>query len=109
MAVVFAVPAAFASLDAVVSLTTIGTLATMVAVNLAVIVLRRRNPEVKGSFRVPLYPLSPLLGVGFCLYLMYGTGWATWIQFAVFLLVGATVYACYGRDRSRLAAAGTAR
>ncbi|WP_335939233.1 amino acid permease [Streptomyces sp. PTD5-9] len=113
VAVVFAVPAAFSSLDVVVNLTTIGTLGTMVVVNLAVIMLRRRNPEVRGSFRVPLYPLSPLLGVGFCLYLMYGTGWATWLQYAVFLIVGATLYACYGRSRSRLAAsaaekAGTA-
>ncbi|MEU3653641.1 amino acid permease [Streptomyces sp. NPDC032161] len=105
VAVVFAVPAAFSSLDVVVNLTTIGTLGTMVVVNLAVIMLRRRNPEVRGSFRVPLYPLSPLLGVVFCLYLMYGTGWATWVQFAVFLLVGAGVYACYGRSRSRLGAA----
>lgn len=47
VAVVFAVPAAFSSLDVVVNLTTIGALATMVAVNIAVIVLRRRNPEVR--------------------------------------------------------------
>ncbi|MFF9072051.1 amino acid permease [Streptomyces sp. NPDC014872] len=105
VAAVFAVPAAFSSLDVVVNLTTIGTLGTMVVVNLAVIMLRRRNPEVRGSFRVPLYPLSPLLGVVFCLYLMYGTGWATWVQFAVFLLVGVGMYAGYGRSRSRLAAA----
>ncbi|MEU2025538.1 amino acid permease [Streptomyces sp. NPDC016469] len=103
VAVVFAVPAAFSSLDMVVNLTTIGTLATMVAVNAAVLVLRRRNPEVRGSFRVPLYPLSPLIGIGFCLYLMYGTGWTTWVQFAVFLAAGALVYAVYGHRRSRLA------
>ncbi|MER5741916.1 amino acid permease [Streptomyces sp. NPDC002225] len=104
VAVVFAVPAAFSSLGMVVNLTTIGALATMVAVNAAVIVLRRRNPDVRGPFRAPLHPLGPLLGIVFCLYLMYGTGWATWLQFAVFLLVGSAVYACYGRSRSRLAA-----
>ncbi|MFD7070097.1 amino acid permease [Streptomyces sp. NPDC059913] len=104
VAVVFAVPAAFSSLGMVVNLTTIGALATMVAVNAAVIVLRRRNPDVRGPFRAPLHPLGPLLGIAFCLYLMYGTGWATWLQFAVFLLVGSAVYACYGRSRSRLAA-----
>ncbi|MBM7440624.1 amino acid permease [Streptomyces sp. HB132] len=102
VAVVFAVPAAFSSLDVVVNLTTIGTLAIMAVVNVAVIALRRRNPELKRSFRVPLYPVSPLLGVGFCLYLMYGTGWTTWVQFLVFLAVGALVYAGYGRSRSRL-------
>ncbi|WP_443064394.1 amino acid permease [Streptomyces sp. NBC_00562] len=105
VAVVFAVPAAFVSLDVVVNLTTIGTLGIMVAVNVAVIALRRGNPGLKRSFRVPLYPLSPILGVLFCLYLMYGTGWATWVQFAVFLVAGAAVYAGYSRSRSRLAGA----
>ncbi|MEV8229815.1 amino acid permease [Streptomyces sp. NPDC079167] len=106
VAVVFAVPAAFSSLDVVVNLTTIGTLATMAVVNVAVIALRRRNPELKRSFRVPLYPVSPILGVGFCVYLMYGTGWTTWVQFLVFLAVGSLVYAGYGRSRSRLVSSG---
>ncbi|MEU6551044.1 amino acid permease [Streptomyces sp. NPDC046915] len=102
---VFAVPAAFASLDAVMNLCTIGTLAIMAVVNISVIALRRREPGLARSFRVPLYPVLPLLGVGFCLYLMYETGWTTWIQFAVFLVVGFGVYAGYGRRNSRLAAA----
>ncbi|MEV8315861.1 amino acid permease [Streptomyces sp. NPDC059900] len=102
VAAVFAVPAAFSSLDAVVNLTTIGTLAIMVVVNVAVLALRRSAPELKRTFRVPLYPVSPILGVGFCLYLIWGTGWTTWVQFAVFLVVGALVYALYGRRHSRL-------
>ncbi|RSS33631.1 amino acid permease [Streptomyces sp. WAC08241] len=102
VAAVFAVPAAFAPLDVVVDLTTIGTLAVMAVVNLAVMVLRRRAPELPRSFRVPLFPLSPVLGIGFCLYLIWGTGWTTWVQFAVFLLAGALLYAVYGRRNSRL-------
>ncbi|WP_318212124.1 MULTISPECIES: amino acid permease [unclassified Streptomyces] len=105
VAAVFAVPAAFASLDVVVDLTTIGTLAVMAVVNLAVMVLRRRNPELPRSFRVPLFPLSPILGIGFCLYLIWGTGWTTWLQFAGFLVVGTLVYAVYGRRHSRLVTA----
>lgn len=108
VAVVFAVPAAFASLDAVMNLCTIGTLAIMAVVNVSVIALRRREPGLARSFRVPLYPVVPLFGVGFCLYLMYETGWRTWIQFAVFLAVGFAVYAGYGRRNSRLAAVGAA-
>ncbi|MFD5078537.1 amino acid permease [Streptomyces sp. NPDC058371] len=104
VAVVFAVPAAFAPLDAVVDLTTIGTLATMAAVNVAVIALRRREPALARTFRVPLYPVVPVLGVGFCLYLMYETGWTTWIQFGAFLLAGFVLYVVYGRRHSRLAA-----
>ncbi|MCX4547536.1 amino acid permease [Streptomyces sp. NBC_01387] len=102
VATVVAIPAAFSSLDVVVNLTTIGALATMVAVNIAVIALRRSHPALPRTFRVPLFPVSPLLGVGFCVYLMYGTGWRTWVQFAVFLVVGAAVYAAYGRRNSRL-------
>ncbi|MEU3691825.1 amino acid permease [Streptomyces narbonensis] len=109
VAAVFAVPAAFASLDVVVNLTTIGTLAIMAAVNVAVMVLRRREPALRRSFRVPLYPLSPVLGIGFCLYLIWGTGWTTWVQFAVFLVVGALVYALYGRRHSRLGEAAPLR
>ncbi|WP_267242309.1 amino acid permease [Streptomyces sp. PR69] len=101
---VFAVPAAVVPLDKVMNLSTIGTLAVMAAVNVAVIALRRRHPGTQTRFRVPLYPLSPVLGVLFCLYLIWGTGWQTWAQFAVFLAAGAAVYAGYGRRRSRLAA-----
>ncbi|WP_336320465.1 amino acid permease [Streptomyces lavendofoliae] len=106
VAVVFAVPAAVVPLDVVLNLTTIGTLAIMVVVNIAVIALRRRYPDTDSGFRVPLYPLSPVLGVAMCLYLIWGTGWTTWVQFAVFLVVGALVYALYGRRNSRLATAG---
>lgn len=102
VAAVFAVPAAFSSLDVVVNLTTIGTLGIMVVVNVAVLALRRSAPELKRTFRVPLYPVSPVLGVGFCLYLIWGTGWTTWVQFTVFLVVGSLVYAVYGRRHSRL-------
>ncbi|MFF8593547.1 amino acid permease [Streptomyces sp. NPDC015220] len=102
--VVFALPAAFASLDAVVNLCTIGTLATMAVVNVAVIALRRREPGLQRGFRVPFYPVVPLLGVACCLYLMYETGWSTWLEFAGFLAAGALVYVLYGRRHSRLAA-----
>ncbi|MEU9978138.1 amino acid permease [Streptomyces sp. NPDC051014] len=105
VALVFALPAAFASLDAVMNLCTIGTLAIMAVVNVVVIALRRREPNLARTFRVPLYPVVPLLGVGFCLYLMYETGWTTWVQFAVFLAVGLLVYVGYGRRNSTLARA----
>ncbi|WP_318200801.1 amino acid permease [Streptomyces sp. SCL15-4] len=103
VAVVFALPAAFASLDAVMNLCTIGTLAVMAVVNVTVMALRRREPGLDRSFRIPLYPVAPLLGIGFCLYLMWETGWRTWIQFAVFLAVGLAVYGAYGRRHSTLA------
>ncbi|MFE6687294.1 amino acid permease [Streptomyces sp. NPDC057743] len=106
VAVVFALPAAVVPLDVVMNLTTIGTLAIMAAVNVSLLVLRRTRPDLPRRFRVPLYPLSPLLGIVFCGYLIYGTGPATWLQFAGFLALGTVVYALYGRRHSRLARGG---
>jgi APA family basic amino acid/polyamine antiporter len=71
---------------------------------------RVKSPQLPGlarTFRVPLYPVVPLLGVGFCLYLMYETGWTTWIQFVCFLAAGFLVYVLYGRRNSRLARSAT--
>ncbi|MFH8753066.1 amino acid permease [Streptomyces rimosus] len=107
VAVVFAVPAAVVPLDVVMNLTTIGTLAVMAVVNVSVMVLRRTRPDLPRRFRVPLFPLCPLLGIAFCGYLIYGTGPATWLQFAAFLAAGAVVYALYGRRNSRLGQGGT--
>ena len=104
--VVFAVPAAVVPLDVVLDLTVMGTLAAIAVVNVCVIALRRSRPGLQRRFRVPFYPVAPVLGVLFSLYLMYGLPAATWVQFAVFLAVGALVYQFYGRRRSRLAAAG---
>ncbi|PRH77783.1 amino acid permease [Streptomyces solincola] len=106
VAAVFAVPAAVVPLDVVLNLTTIGTLAVMGVVNFAVIVLRRRHPDLAADFRTPLFPFVPALGVLLCLYLMWGTGSGTWARFAVFLAAGALVYALYGRRHSRLGADG---
>lgn len=105
VAAVFALPAAVVPLDVVLDMTVIGALAVMAVVNVCVIALRRSHPDMSRRFRVPLYPVVPLLGVAFSLYLMYGLPLMTWIQFAVFLLAGALVYSLYSRKRSRLAEA----
>ncbi|MBB5939925.1 amino acid permease [Streptomyces zagrosensis] len=102
VAAVFAVPAAVVPLDVVLDLTTIGTLAAMVVVNTSVIALRRSHPRLARPFRMPFFPLPPLLGIACCGYLIYGTGAAAWLQFGVFLLVGMGLYAAYGRRHSRL-------
>ncbi|WEB39916.1 amino acid permease [Streptomyces yunnanensis] len=102
---VFALPAAVVPLDMVMNLSSAGTLVAMAAVNVSVLILRRNRPDLPRRFRVPLYPLSPLLGIAFCGYLVYGTGPATWLQLAVFLAVGVVGYELYGRRHSRLSAA----
>lgn len=45
----------------------------MLLTALALIVLRRREPEAARPFRVPLYPLTPWLFVGICGWLLYSS------------------------------------
>ncbi|MGW7514883.1 amino acid permease [Streptomyces sp. NPDC054796] len=102
VAVVFAVPAAVVPLDVVLDMTVIGTLAIMAVVNICVIALRRSRPGLERRFRVPMYPVAPVLGVAFSVYLMWGLPWVTWVQFAGFLVLGLLLYTFYARHHSRL-------
>jgi basic amino acid/polyamine antiporter, APA family len=97
-----AVFAAFANIAEVVDLTNIGTLFAFVLVSLGVIVLRRKEPQRLRPFRVPGVPLTPLISVAACLYLMLQLPRITWIRFGVWLLAGLAIYFLYGMWHSRL-------
>ncbi|MFI6643090.1 amino acid permease [Streptomyces sp. NPDC050504] len=85
--------------------TSIGTLFAFALVNVAVVVLRYTRPEMKRTFRVPLSPLFPVLGFGFCVWMMFSLDAITWQVFGVWMLVGLVFYFGYGFRRSRLATA----
>jgi APA family basic amino acid/polyamine antiporter len=114
---------AFANLDVFVELTNIGTLFAFVLVSIGIMVLRVKDPGRKRVFRTPFVPLTPILGILVCLYLMAGfptfhrspsglgfgitmiggLPWQTWRRFAVWLVLGLVIYFLYGYRRSRLA------
>lgn len=66
----------------------------LLLVGLSVFVLRRRHPHRQLPFRVPLYPVTPIIFCLTCLYMLYAslmyTGSAAWIGVAV-LAAGAPV------------------
>jgi len=100
-----AVAAAVIPLGALADATSIGTLFAFALVNVSVIWLRRNRPELDRTYKVPLYPLTPVLGCAFCVLLMVTLGWVTWAAFAVWMVVGTAVYLGYGRRHSVLARA----
>ncbi len=102
--VVVAALSAFANLDIFVELTNIGTLFAFILVCIGIIVLRRKDPDRPRAFRTPFVPLTPILGILVCIYLMRGLPTPTWIRFGVWLVIGLVVYFLYGYRRSRLAA-----
>jgi amino acid transporter len=58
-------------------------------------VFRKYSDQDEDSFRVPLYPLTPLLFIMVCLYLLYSsivfTGWGSLVGIGI-LLLGVPVY-----------------
>ncbi|WP_411092993.1 amino acid permease [Streptomyces sp. 049-1] len=87
--------------------TSIGTLFAFALVNVAVVVLRRTRPEMPRTFRVPLSPVLPALGFGFCVWMMGSLSTVTWVVFGVWMAVGLVFYFVYGHRRSRLATPDT--
>ncbi|RVX39449.1 amino acid/polyamine/organocation transporter (APC superfamily) [Nonomuraea polychroma] len=82
--------------------TSIGTLFAFGIVNVGVLVLRYRSPGLPRSFRVPLFPVTPVLGAVFCVLVMAGLAGVTWLAFGLWMLVGLVCYFLYGYSHSRL-------
>ena len=100
--IVVAVVSALVPLGELADATSIGTLVAFALVNVSVIVLRRTQPDLERSYRVPLFPVVPILGVLFCLLLVVTLGAGTWIAFGIWMLAGALLYLFYGRRHSTL-------
>ena len=66
------VGSALAGLDEMADLCNIGTLSAFLIVSAGVLVLRRREPDLRRGFRTPWVPLVPVLGILACIWLMFG-------------------------------------
>ncbi len=101
--VLIACIAGFFPIGKVAELVNLGTLGAFFLVCLSVIILRRTRPELKRPFKTPLVPFIPLLGMGFCAWLMASLPSATWIAFSIWMALGLATYFLYSRRRSTLA------
>ena len=80
----------------------IGTLMAFSVVAIGVIVMRRTQPDLPRPFKVPGYPVTPVLTVVACVYVLYGLAAITWVIFACWLTVVLAFYFLWGRRNSRL-------
>jgi APA family basic amino acid/polyamine antiporter len=89
--------------DAVLwDLTSMGTLVAFMVVSTGVIILRRTRPDMPRGFRVPLFPVLPLLSIVSCIYLIINLNPTTFKLFGVWLALGAIFYFAYSARHSRL-------
>lgn len=95
--------AAFIPLGKLADATSIGTLFAFGLVNVAVVILRKTRPEMPRTFKVAFFPVTPILGVLACAYMMFRLDTATWMVFGGWMAAGLVFYFLYGVRRSRLA------
>ncbi len=104
--VLVAIPASLVSLGQLAEATSIGTLATFAVVNLGVIILRRRQPDLPRGFTTPLFPLMPILGLILIAVIMVSLQPITWLVFGIWMAVGLMIYFAYSRRHSVLGQKG---
>jgi APA family basic amino acid/polyamine antiporter len=98
-----AILAFFLPLVTLGALVNIGTLAAFVLVSIGVIVLRRTRPDLPRAFKVPGYPVVPVLAALSCIFLMGFLTLGTWVRFLIWMALGLVIYFGYSRSHSRLA------
>jgi basic amino acid/polyamine antiporter, APA family len=103
--VVAATIAGFLPLDEIAALANAGTLLAFIATAMAMMLMRRRAPQVERPFRTPIWWLVGPAAVLGCLYLFTTLPVSTLVNFLIWNSLGVVVYLAYGRTRSRLAGA----
>ncbi|MGO4377915.1 amino acid permease [Pseudoduganella sp. RAF53_2] len=105
---IFGAIAALVPLNVLAELVNMGTLAAFCLVSIAVVIMRKKRPDLHRAFRCPGVPYVPALAVIFCVLLMTYLAATTWIAFLVWLAIGLVVYFGYARHRSVLNTAAQA-
>ncbi|CKO49566.1 amino acid ABC transporter [Mycobacterium tuberculosis] len=94
--------AAFIPLDSLADMVSIGTLTAFSVVAVGVIVLRVREPDLPRGFKVPGYPVTPVLSVLACGYILASLHWYTWLAFSGWVAGAGIFYLMWGRHHSAL-------
>lgn len=101
--IVIAFCAGFIPLGTLAELVNMGTLIAFTIVSLGIIFLRRnKNILLSNGFKVPFFPVLPILSFLACLFLMTQLSIKTWIACGIWFVIGLVFYFLYGRKHSTL-------
>jgi APA family basic amino acid/polyamine antiporter len=95
-----------ANLEWLASLFNFGTLLTFIFINLSLLRLRKTMPDIRRSFKVPLYPYTPVFAIIGCIVLAFYLNANAIITACFFLGVGIIVY--YINKKTSVKREGTA-
>jgi APA family basic amino acid/polyamine antiporter len=102
VATIVSILAGVLPIDFLAEMTSIGTLAAFLIVSVGVIVLRQRAPDLPRGFKVPLYPLTPILSVAGCIWIIQDLRAVTIYVFFGWATVALVWYFFYSRRHSEL-------
>jgi APA family basic amino acid/polyamine antiporter len=102
VAAIIAILAGVIPINFLAEMTSVGTLVAFLVVSIAVIVLRRREPDLPRSFKVPGYPVTPVLSVLGCLWIIKDLRVVTLLVFVIWVAVAAVWYFTYSLKHSHL-------
>jgi basic amino acid/polyamine antiporter, APA family len=89
-------------LDVLGELISIGILLAFTVVCIGVLVLRHTRPDQHRPFRVPIAPVTCVVGAIVCVAMMAFLPLDTWWRLAIWTAMGFSIYAFYGFRNSRL-------
>jgi len=102
VACVIALLAGLIPIEFLAEMTSIGTLVAFLVVSIGVMVLRSTHPELPRGFRVPLYPITPVLSIAGCIWIIQDLRAVTIYVFVIWVSVALLWYAFYGFRHSHL-------
>jgi amino acid transporter len=83
-------------------MTSIGTLVAFIVVSIGVMMLRQSHPDLPRSFKVPLYPITPILSILGALWIIQDLRPKTIYVFVIWTAVVLLWYFVYGMKHSHL-------
>jgi basic amino acid/polyamine antiporter, APA family len=102
VAVVVGLLAGLLPINFLAEMTSIGTLVAFLVVSIGVIVLRRKSPDLPRGFKVPGYPVTPILSILGCLWIITSLRGVTILAFVVWVAAAMVFYFAYSIRHSRL-------
>jgi len=91
-------------IDVLGQLVSLSILVIFSIVCFGVLILRYTQPDIHRPFKVPLVPFIPIAGIVCCVGQMFFLPMTTWVQLAVWMLIGLVVYFKFGFKQSKLRA-----
>lgn len=101
-AVCVSLVAGFIPLDELAALVNMGTLLAFMAVSVGILFLRKNKEIPEGGFKVPFYPVVPIISFLLCLFLISRLSATTMIACGIWFVIGLLIYFIYGRKHSNL-------